>query len=87
MSQGVGTSSRASLSSHFKRVKDAIVQFGPEEGRDEVLGRLNEIDATLVEDDLSDTGRLTRALDGADAVIHSAGSYRIVAATKRVRPE
>ena len=40
-------------------------------------GRLNEIGAMLVEDDLSDTGRLTRALDGADAVIHSAGSYRI----------
>lgn len=40
----VMASSRASLSSHFKRVKDAIVQFGPEEGRDEVLGQLNEID-------------------------------------------
>ena len=37
-------STRASLSSHFKRVKDAIVQFGPEEGRDKVLRHLNEID-------------------------------------------
>ena len=40
----VMASSRASLSSHFKRVKDAVSQFGPEEGRDEVLRRLNEID-------------------------------------------
>ncbi|MCC0007736.1 MAG: DUF4935 domain-containing protein [Hyphomicrobiaceae bacterium] len=40
----VMASGRASLSSHFKRVKDAIVQFGPEEGRDEVLGHLDEID-------------------------------------------
>lgn len=37
-------SSRASLSSHFKRVKDAIVQFAAEEGRAEVLQKLNEID-------------------------------------------
>ena len=40
----VMASSRASLSSHFKRVKDAVVQFGPEEGRDSILGHLNEID-------------------------------------------
>lgn len=40
----VMASSRASLSSHFKRVKDAIVQFAPEEGRNEVLKQLNEID-------------------------------------------
>ena len=33
--------------------------------------------AKLVEDDLSDVARLTAALDGADAVIHAAGSYRI----------
>lgn len=40
----VMASSRASLSSHFKRVKEAIVQFAPEEGRSEVLRQLNEID-------------------------------------------
>lgn len=40
----VMASSRVSLSSHFKRVKAAIVQFGPEKVRDEVLGQLNEID-------------------------------------------
>ena len=40
----VMASSRASLSSHFKRVKDAIVQFAPEDGYDEVLKQLNEID-------------------------------------------
>ncbi|MAS11659.1 PIN domain-containing protein [Salinisphaera sp.] len=40
----VMASSRASLSSHFKRVKDAVVQFGPEEGRDGILDHLNEID-------------------------------------------
>ncbi len=40
----VMASSRASLSSHFKHVKDAIVQFAPEEGRNEVLKQLNEID-------------------------------------------
>lgn len=38
------SSSRAGLSSHFKRVKDAIVQFAPEEGRQELLGQLNGID-------------------------------------------
>nr|WP_280173994.1 PIN domain-containing protein [Rhizobium sullae] len=37
-------SSRASLSSHFKRVKDAIAQFAPEDERNEVLKQLNEID-------------------------------------------
>ncbi len=37
-------SSRASLSSHFKRVKDAIVQFAPKDGQNEILKQLNEID-------------------------------------------
>jgi nucleoside-diphosphate-sugar epimerase len=40
-------------------------------------GRLTEIGVTLVQDDLSDVGRLTQAIDGADTVIHSAGSYRV----------
>lgn len=40
----VMASNRSSLLSHFKRVKDAVVQFGPEEEQDEVLRRLNEID-------------------------------------------
>lgn len=40
----VVASSRASLSSHFKRVKDAILQFGPEGKTHEILGQLNEID-------------------------------------------
>lgn len=40
----VMAASRASLSSHFKRVKEAIVQFAPEEGRDATLRQLNEID-------------------------------------------
>lgn len=40
----VMASSRASLSSHFKRVRDAISQFGPEETRDELLNQLSEID-------------------------------------------
>ncbi|CAN7670965.1 PIN domain-containing protein [Aminobacter sp. LjRoot7] len=43
----VMASSRASLSSHFKRVKDAIVQFGPEDGQNEVLKQLNEIEHRL----------------------------------------
>jgi dihydroflavonol-4-reductase len=38
---------------------------------------LRELGAELVEDDLSDVDRLTQALDGADAVIHAAGIYRI----------
>ena len=37
-------SSRASLSSHFKRVRDAVFQFGPEEERDKILDQLDEID-------------------------------------------
>ena len=38
---------------------------------------LGEIGAELVEDDLSDVGRLAEVLEGADAVIHAAGSYRV----------
>jgi len=37
-------SGRASLLSNIKRVKDAIIQFGPDDGRDEVLNHLNEMD-------------------------------------------
>lgn len=40
----VMASSRASLSTHFKRVKDAIVQFASEDGRHELLKQLKEID-------------------------------------------
>jgi dihydroflavonol-4-reductase len=40
-------------------------------------GSLRDIGAEVVEDDLSDVGRLKERLDGADAVIHAAGSYRI----------
>jgi len=39
----VVASSRANLSSHFKRVKDTIIQFGPEERRDEILRHLSEM--------------------------------------------
>src|SRR5580765_1462833 len=38
---------------------------------------LAELGAELVEDDLSDIGRLTDVLRGADGAIHAAGSYRI----------
>jgi dihydroflavonol-4-reductase len=38
---------------------------------------LERIGAEIVEDDLSDVRRLTHALDGADALIHAAGSYRV----------
>jgi hypothetical protein len=40
----VMAASRASLSSHFKRVKEAIIQFAPEEERDATLKQLNEVD-------------------------------------------
>lgn len=40
-------------------------------------GGLAELGATVVSDDLSDVRRLTGAFMTADAVIHSAGSYRI----------
>ncbi|RMS75646.1 PIN domain-containing protein [Pseudomonas savastanoi] len=40
----VMAASRASLSSHFKRVREAIMQFAPEEGRDATLKQLNEVD-------------------------------------------
>jgi hypothetical protein len=40
----VMAASRASLSSHFRRVKEAIEQFAPKEGRDATLRQLNEID-------------------------------------------
>ena len=38
---------------------------------------LVELGAEIIEDDLSDVGRLTEALHDADAVIHAAGSYRV----------
>jgi dihydroflavonol-4-reductase len=38
---------------------------------------LERIGAEIVEDDLSDVRRLTHALEGADALIHAAGSYRV----------
>lgn len=44
----VMAASRASLSSHFKRVKEAIVQFAPEEGRAATLAQLNEVDHRIV---------------------------------------
>lgn len=41
----VMAASRASLSSHFKRVKEAIIQFAPEdEDREATLKQLNEVD-------------------------------------------
>lgn len=40
----VMASSRASLSGHFRRVKDAIAQFAPEDGRDDLIRQLNEVD-------------------------------------------
>ncbi|MDF1633540.1 PIN domain-containing protein [Mycoplana sp. MJR14] len=40
----VMAASRASLSSHFKRVKEAIIQFAPEDARDATIKQLNEVD-------------------------------------------
>ena len=40
----VMAASRTSLSSHFKRVRDAVAQFAPEESRSVTLQQLNEID-------------------------------------------
>lgn len=37
-------SSRASLSGHFKRVREAIAQFGPDDRQGEILKQLNEYD-------------------------------------------
>jgi hypothetical protein len=36
--------SKRSLSSHFRLVREAIVQFAPEEGRDATLSQLHEVD-------------------------------------------
>lgn len=40
----VMATSRAGLSSHFKRVREAIMQFASEDGRDATLRQLNEVD-------------------------------------------
>lgn len=40
----VMAASRASLSSHFKRVREAIMQFAPEDGREATIRQLNEVD-------------------------------------------
>jgi hypothetical protein len=47
----VVASSKASLSSHFKRVKDAIAQFAPEEARAATLKQLNEVDHRIASGD------------------------------------
>jgi dihydroflavonol-4-reductase len=38
---------------------------------------IEKLGAEVIEDDLSDVARLTAAIDGADAAIHAAGTYRI----------
>jgi dihydroflavonol-4-reductase len=38
---------------------------------------LRELGAVVIEDDLSDVNRMGEHLDGADAIIHAAGSYRV----------
>ncbi len=40
--------SARSLSSHFKRVKEAVKQFGPLDGRDQVLSSLDDVDHRIV---------------------------------------
>ena len=40
----VMAASKASLSSHFKRVREAIMQFAPEDGREATIRQLNEVD-------------------------------------------
>src|SRR6185437_12438996 len=42
--------SRASLSGHFKRVKEAIAQFAPGAERDATLKQLNEVDHLIATD-------------------------------------
>ena len=66
-------------------VGGAIVRALRERGDDVValvrdprrVAALAELGVQLVEDDLSDVDHLTEAFRGADAVVHSAGSYRI----------
>lgn len=36
--------SRRSLSSHFKRVRETLVQFAPEDGREAALKQIDEVD-------------------------------------------
>lgn len=40
--------SAKSLSSHFKRVKEAVRQFGPADGREQVLSSLDDVDHRIV---------------------------------------
>jgi len=51
--------SRASLSSHFKRVKEAIMQFAPAEKRDATLAQLSEVNHRIV----SGSEAVSEALD------------------------
>ncbi|APH72886.1 PIN domain-containing protein [Aquibium oceanicum] len=46
----VMASSRASFSSHFKRVKDAVLQFAPEQGRADLISQLSEINHRIATD-------------------------------------
>jgi nucleoside-diphosphate-sugar epimerase len=53
---------------------DAVVGLVRDRRR---VASLEELGVELVEDDLSDVGRLAESFAAADAVIHAAGRYRI----------
>ena len=70
---GTGLVGRAVVS-RLRGRDDNVVAVVRDPGRAHLLA---ELGAEVIQDDLSDVGRLTEVLRGADGVIHAAGSYRI----------
>jgi len=82
----VMAASRASLSSHFKRVKEAIMQFAPAEGRDATLAQLNEVDHRIVSggEAVSEAVDIVESLFAESAPVPISDSIKIRAADRAI---
>ncbi|WP_162039174.1 PIN domain-containing protein [Undibacterium sp. YM2] len=82
----VMAASRASLSSHFKRVKEAIIQFAPPEGRDATLAQLNEVDHRIVSggEAVSEAVDIVESLFAESAPMPISDSIKIRAADRAI---
>lgn len=82
----VMAASRASLSSHFKRVKEAIIQFAPVEGRDATLAQLNEADHRIVSggEAVSEAVGIVESLFAESAPVQISDSIKIRAADRAI---
>lgn len=82
----VMAASRASLSSHFKRVREAIIQFAPPEGRDATLAQLNEVDHQIVSggEAVSEAVHIVETLFAESTPVPISDSIKIRAANRAI---